>query len=68
MLAYQECALPAVGTVQEATDEARISSRLREACAPDELAGALPFSREAPAAHPRLAAFPVEERALSADV
>jgi hypothetical protein len=32
---HYECARPAVGTVQEDTDEAGLSSRLREACAPD---------------------------------
>jgi hypothetical protein len=56
-----------VVTIEERIDEAHISSRLREAYAPNEPTCAPPFSREAPAAHPRLAAFPVQ-RAGSADV
>src|SRR5262245_8810641 len=56
--------LSAVGTIQGQTDEARISSRLREACTPDEPTCVLPISRKAPAAHPCLAAFPVAEHSL----
>jgi hypothetical protein len=54
----------AVGTAQERTDEGCISSRLREAYTPDEPTCVLPISRKAPAAHTRLAAFPLAEHSL----